>query len=72
MGKKITKKRVHQNESLIGELIELRTEVCKLPRLSPIEKELHEAEVRFEATYHSNKLEGNKLSEDEARSAIMI
>ena len=39
--------------------------------LSPVEKRVMEGEQRFEATYHSNKLEGNKLSKGEAKKAIL-
>lgn len=55
----------------LEKLVALDREIGKLPKLSPIEKGLIETEVRFESTYHSNKLEGNKLSKDEAWRAII-
>lgn len=44
----------------------------KLPVLSEIEKEQLGANLRFEATYFSNQLEGNKLDKREARNAIFL
>lgn len=58
------------NKKLI-QLVDLDKKIEKLPTLSPVEKQSIEAEQRFEATYHSNKLEGNQLSESEARNAVI-
>ncbi len=55
----------------LRELVELDREIRQLPKLSPIEKELLNNEIRFESTYFSNKLEGNKLSIDDAQKAVM-
>lgn len=54
----------------LKKLVTLDRNIAELPRLSPLEERLLESEHRFEATYHSNKLEGNKLTKDEARKAI--
>lgn len=62
----------YRADKKLKELVKLDREIGKLPRLSPLEKGLLETENRFEATYYSNKLEGNKLSQEEARRAIMI
>lgn len=58
------------NKKLI-QLVDLDKRMEKLPTLSPVEKQSIEAEQRFEATYYSNKLEGNQLSESEARNAVI-
>ena len=42
----------------------------KLPGLSVIEREWLEAELRLDATYYSNQLEGNELNKRETREAI--
>ena len=54
----------------IKELIELKQKLNKLPQTSKAERASIEAEQRFEATFHSNRLEGNKLTKNEARSAV--
>ena len=59
------------NKKLI-KLVDLDRKIEKLPTLSPVEKRSLETEQRFQATYYSNKLEGNKLSEKEARNAVLI
>ena len=59
------------NKKLI-QLIDLDRKIEKLPTLSPVEKKYMETEQRFQATYYSNKLEGNQLSEKEARNAVLI
>ena len=51
-------------------LVNLDQKINKLPPLSAVEEQTVESEQRFEATYYSNKLEGNKLSKDEARKVI--
>ena len=55
-----------------NKLLELDREIAKLPKLTKFEKELVDADIRFESTYHSNRLEGNKLSPDDAKRAVMI
>lgn len=66
---KKTKKRL--NESILDEIVSL-DEATRRFRISDGEKNVLEAEQRFEATYYSNKFEGNKLSKDDARKAISI
>ena len=61
--KKINKK--------IKKLLSLSQKAAKLRPLSSVEKKFVEAEERFEATYYSNRLEGNKLSKSEARKAVL-
>ena len=51
-------------------LVSLDQKINKLPPLSAVEEQTVESEQRFEATYYSNKLEGNKLSKDEERKII--
>ena len=51
-------------------LVELDKKLKK-SSLSPVGKNLLEAENRFEATFYSNKLEGNKLSKHEARKVVL-
>lgn len=55
----------------IRRLTKLSEKMDKLPKLSPVEERVAEGERRFEATYHSNRLEGNKLTKAEARKAIL-
>ena len=55
----------------IRRLTKLSEKMDKLPKLSPVEERVAEIERRFEATYHSNRLEGNKLTKAEARKAIL-
>lgn len=56
----------------IKELLELDRKIKNLPELSPIEKAVLDKEQSFEAIYYSNKLEGNKLSKQEARKAVLL
>lgn len=51
-------------------LVNLDQKISKSVPLSPVEEQTVESEQRFESTYYSNKLEGNKLSKDEARRVI--
>lgn len=64
-------KKVGQIIKDLDYLVQLDRKIKKLPELSQLESELIETEQRFESTYYSNKLEGNKLSKQEARKAIM-
>lgn len=56
----------------LTQLVNLDKKIEKLPTLSQVEIGYIEAEQRFEATFYSNKLEGNKLSGKEARNAILV
>lgn len=58
------------NNALLKKIIELNQKI-QTRKPSLIEKELLESEQRFEATYYSNKLEGNKLTKEEARKAVL-
>jgi len=64
-------KKIHNKKEEIKKILCLDKKIEKLPKLSPTEKETIENEQRFEATYYSNKLEGNKLSKQDARRAIL-
>ena len=64
-------KKIYSKKEEIKKIICLDKKIEKLPKLSPTEKEIMEDEQRFEATYYSNKLEGNKLSKRDARRAIL-
>ncbi|KKU94045.1 MAG: hypothetical protein UY26_C0003G0195 [Candidatus Jorgensenbacteria bacterium GW2011_GWA1_48_13] len=55
----------------IKKLLDLDKKIQKLPKLSPVEKAVLNKEQNFESVYYSNKLEGNKLSKEEARRAIL-
>ncbi|MEK7576207.1 MAG: hypothetical protein AAB482_00795 [Patescibacteria group bacterium] len=55
----------------LKKILLLDKKLHKAPKLSLTEKDFLESEQRFEATYYSNKLEGNKLGKDEARKAIL-
>ena len=54
----------------LSKLVALDKKIDRSHRPSPVEKQLIEAEQRFEATYYSNKLEGNRLTKNDARKAI--
>lgn len=62
---------MRQKSNKLRQLLRLDREIAKLPKLSPIEGQVLESEQRFESVYHSNKLEGNKLSKLEARKVIL-
>lgn len=64
-------KKTKINKNVKG-LLELDKKIKNLPELSPLEKKLLDKEQSFESVYYSNKLEGNKLSKDEARKAILF
>lgn len=55
---------------LLKELISLMRKSSKLPPLSKEEQLAIEADNNFESVYFSNKLEGNKLTKEEAKNAI--
>lgn len=56
----------------LRELVRLDDKIRKLPQPSEIERESLHSRHRFEATYNSNRLEGNKLTRKEAKEAIMF
>ncbi|MBI2676874.1 MAG: hypothetical protein HYX21_02945 [Candidatus Yanofskybacteria bacterium] len=56
----------------IKQLLKLDDKLAKLRKPTSIEEESLHAQHRFEATYYSNKLEGNKLTKEEARKAILF
>lgn len=53
-------------------LVDLDKKMSKLHKPSEMETESLQAQQRFEATFYSNKLEGNKLTKKEAREAILF
>lgn len=55
----------------IKKILNLDKKIGDFPELSSVEKGMLESEQRFEATYHSNRLEGNKLTKDEARKTVL-
>ncbi|MEK7626802.1 MAG: hypothetical protein AAB399_01370 [Patescibacteria group bacterium] len=55
----------------IKQIIDLDRKIKNLPELSRVEKSILEQEQKFDSVYYSNKLEGNKLSKEEARKAIL-
>lgn len=57
-------------KKLLKGLVDLDKKISKLPPLSLEEERLIEADNSFESVYFSNKLEGNHLTEKEARDAI--
>lgn len=57
-------------EQQLKTLICLKEESSKLPSLPKEEKKIIEANNRFKSVYFSNKLEGNTLTEKEAKDAI--
>ena len=61
-----------QFNGLIQRLVALDKKTSQLPGLSAVERGVVEVEQQFESVYHSNKLEGNKLSKTEARQAILL
>lgn len=58
-------------ENSIEKLFRLKEESAKLPPLSKEEESLLEVDNMFESVYYSNKIEGNELTKEEARNAIM-
>lgn len=54
----------------LKQLNALDKKLRQLPPPTPVERDLVDAELRFDAVYHSNRLEGNKLSRAEARKAV--
>ncbi len=59
------------NDRIFDELIRL-DKTSGMSKISEGERNIIKAQERFEAIYYSNKFEGNKLSKDEARKAILI
>jgi len=55
---------------LLENFVNLRKESSKLPPLPKEEGKIIKADNRFKSVYFSNKLEGNRLTEKEARDAI--
>lgn len=59
------------NEKMVEELIELEKKSSKLSPLSKEEKSALGADDSFESVYFSNRLEGNNLTKEEAKNAIL-
>lgn len=49
----------------------LEKKIQELPAPTEVEQSLIDAEVRLDAVYYSNRLEGNKLKKEEAQKAIV-
>lgn len=64
-------KELRELSKKIKKLVSLDAKIGKLPRPSPIEKQIIETEERFEATYYSSKLEGSTLTKEETRKAVL-
>jgi len=58
-------------KKLLDHLIDLGEKSSKLPPLSREEEKIIETDNKFESVYFSNKLEGNHLTEEEAKNAIL-
>lgn len=65
------KNKTTQFNRKLKSILDLDKRTSKLPALPAVEKKLLETEQFFQANYYSNKLEGNKLSEAEARKAVL-
>ena len=65
----MTNKELEKN--LLNHLIDLEKKSAKLPPLSKEEEKSIETDTKFESVYFSNKLEGNHLTEAEAKNAIL-
>lgn len=62
----------HKNQkSILSEIVKL-DKAIKSSNISGSEKGLLEVQQRFDAVYHSNKLEGNRLSKEEVKKAILL
>lgn len=55
----------------IKQLVDLDRKIKDLPGLSVVEKSILDQDQRFDSVYYSNRLEGNKLTKEEARKAIL-
>lgn len=54
----------------LKQLNALDKKLRRLPPPTAVERDVVDAELRFDAVYHSNRLEGNKLTKAEARKAV--
>ena len=59
-----------KKKNIIKQLVAIDKKIRKLPKAAGPKKQSLEAKNRFEAVYFSNKLEGNKLTREEAKEAI--
>lgn len=59
------------DKNLLNHLIDLGKKSAKLPSLSNEEERIIETDTKFESVYFSNRLEGNHLTEEEAKNAIL-
>lgn len=55
----------------LRQLSALDKKIQKLPAPTEAEQHLIDAELRLDAVYYSNRLEGNKLTKEEVRKAIV-
>jgi hypothetical protein len=60
-----------QEKNLLNHLIDLGKKSAKLPPLSKTEEKIIETDSRFKSVYFSNKLEGSRLTKEEAVNAIL-
>lgn len=60
-----------EEKNLLNRLIDLGRKSSKLPPLSKEEEKIIETDTKFESVYFSNRLEGNHLTEEEAKNAIL-
>jgi hypothetical protein len=60
-----------EEKKLLNRLIDLEKKSSKLPPLSKEEEKIIETDTKFESVYFSNRLEGNHLTEEEAKNAIL-
>ncbi len=57
-------------DSIISRLVEIRSDLEKLPPLSPADKVKLEHNRDIEHLYYSSKLEGSKLTHERLNNAI--
>lgn len=63
--------KLKNKKSILNEIVRLN-KARKTSNISESEKGLLEVRQRFEAVYYSNRLEGNTLSKEEAKKAILV
>ena len=59
---------MENRKKLIKDLVKTKEKIEKLPKE---EKNIIESEIASESVYYSNRLEGNKLSKEKTRKAII-
>jgi len=63
---------IRRKNGEFNSVLALDKAISRLPKLSSKERQILQDKQRFDSVFYSNRLEGNKLTRNDARKAIAM